>query len=215
MLAFRIWRVKSQAGAETRRSLTPILVIILDAGLLYSIALLTGVILFLVHSDGQYIVLDMVRTSSIGLQFPLVSCSMRYLLWRRFLPDRPAHRHSLLHGDHKNWDHAHGPLRHHTKQPKHEHARVRGLRGARGPRGRAARGQAEECGCRSWELAEAQTASGTTGRASLVPTRHMYNPSIPCMWVIGSSRLVQRCIFTLDTTITVVTEYRALCSCSK
>jgi len=78
MLAFRIWRVHSRASAESRKSLTPILVIILDAGLLYSIVLLVGIILFLVRSDGQYIVLDMVRTAPFGLQLPLVSCSMLY-----------------------------------------------------------------------------------------------------------------------------------------
>ena len=39
----------------------PVLLIIIDAGLLYSVTLLSALLCFVNHTNGQYVVLDMVR----------------------------------------------------------------------------------------------------------------------------------------------------------
>ncbi|ETW75179.1 hypothetical protein HETIRDRAFT_442452 [Heterobasidion irregulare TC 32-1] len=61
LLAFRIWqinsRVRNHHGGST---LMPVLLIIIDAGLLYSVTLLSALLCFVNHSNGQYVVLDMV-----------------------------------------------------------------------------------------------------------------------------------------------------------
>ena len=65
LIALRIWLTERRASAVFRsRSLTPVAVIIIESGAIYSVALLTVLVLFLTNSWAQYIVLDMVSTST-------------------------------------------------------------------------------------------------------------------------------------------------------
>ncbi|EPQ51068.1 hypothetical protein GLOTRDRAFT_123329 [Gloeophyllum trabeum ATCC 11539] len=72
MLAYRIWRV-DRSVAEMRRasSLKGVLRVVLDAGALYSITLLSALIPFICKSNGQYVVLDMI-TPIISIAFYMV-----------------------------------------------------------------------------------------------------------------------------------------------
>ncbi|TFK52210.1 hypothetical protein OE88DRAFT_1628210 [Heliocybe sulcata] len=72
LLAYRIWKV-DHAVAETRaRSpLKGVLRVVLDAGALYSVTLLSALIPFICKSEGQYVVLDMI-TPIISIAFYMV-----------------------------------------------------------------------------------------------------------------------------------------------
>ena len=69
MLAYRIWYVDWRATklCDHRKSeLRPILHVIIDAGLIYSVTLFAALICYVNTSNGQYVVLDMVsRRSSL------------------------------------------------------------------------------------------------------------------------------------------------------
>ncbi|TFY50970.1 hypothetical protein EVG20_g11228 [Dentipellis fragilis] len=64
ILAFRIWQINSRVSRKTPggggSSLMPVLLIVVDAGVLYSVTLLSALLCFVNKSNGQYIVLDMV-----------------------------------------------------------------------------------------------------------------------------------------------------------
>ena len=63
LLVFRIWQINSRVNrsySSAGVSLMPVLLIIADAGVLYSVTLLSALICFVSHSNGQYVVLDMV-----------------------------------------------------------------------------------------------------------------------------------------------------------
>jgi hypothetical protein len=63
MLAYRIWYVNWRATrlCDHRTSeLRPILHVIIDAGLIYSVTLFAALICYVNKSNGQYVVLDMV-----------------------------------------------------------------------------------------------------------------------------------------------------------
>lgn len=69
-LAYRIWQVTSKSAQyRSGGRLSPILRIIVESGALYSITVTAALVLFLLHSNGVYIVLDMVssRLSSCPL----------------------------------------------------------------------------------------------------------------------------------------------------
>ncbi|KAG9313794.1 hypothetical protein JVU11DRAFT_6154 [Chiua virens] len=63
LLAYRIWHLDHRSAGlrgHRRSQLRPILHIILDSALIYSLTLLTGLICFVSGSNAQYVVLDMV-----------------------------------------------------------------------------------------------------------------------------------------------------------
>ncbi|KAL1753074.1 hypothetical protein FB107DRAFT_218547 [Schizophyllum commune] len=72
-LAFRLWSVERGVNrARTGRSnIWPVLLIVIDAGVLYSVTLLCALCLFASQSHAQYIVLDMV-TPIISISFYMV-----------------------------------------------------------------------------------------------------------------------------------------------
>ncbi|KAH7924281.1 hypothetical protein BV22DRAFT_518142 [Leucogyrophana mollusca] len=62
LLAYRIWAVGRQvSNLQSRKSvLSPVLRIILDAGVLYSISLLAALLCFVAKNRGHYVLLDMI-----------------------------------------------------------------------------------------------------------------------------------------------------------
>ncbi|TFY83212.1 hypothetical protein EWM64_g804 [Hericium alpestre] len=58
--SYRIWVVNSRVRHYSTKSLMPVLIIIIDAGALYSVTLFTTLVSFVCHPNGQYIVVDMV-----------------------------------------------------------------------------------------------------------------------------------------------------------
>jgi hypothetical protein len=66
----------------------PVLLIIIDAGALYSITLLTALIGFVAKSNSQYIVLDMVT--------PIISIAFYMVILRVGLAQRPRNESSTL-----------------------------------------------------------------------------------------------------------------------
>ncbi|KAI9573135.1 hypothetical protein HD554DRAFT_1145995 [Boletus coccyginus] len=75
LLVFRIWhvdRMNKRLSASHRRSqLRPILHILVDAGLIYSLTLLVALICFVSQSNGQFVMLDLV-TPIISITFYMV-----------------------------------------------------------------------------------------------------------------------------------------------
>jgi len=72
LLAYRIWKIdRSVAESRTSSSLIVVLRVVLDAGALYSVTLLSALIPFICKSDGQYVVLDMI-TPIISIAFYMV-----------------------------------------------------------------------------------------------------------------------------------------------
>ncbi|KZT28317.1 hypothetical protein NEOLEDRAFT_1058952 [Neolentinus lepideus HHB14362 ss-1] len=72
LLAYRIWRVdRSVAETRTNSSLRGVVRVVLDAGALYSVTLLSALIPFICKSEGQYVVLDMI-TPIISIAFYMV-----------------------------------------------------------------------------------------------------------------------------------------------
>ncbi|KAJ6544112.1 hypothetical protein B0H19DRAFT_1169667 [Mycena capillaripes] len=73
LLAYKLWTIERNVHTtRIGKGLTkPVLMIVLDAGALYSISLLTSLICFESESNGQYIVLDMM-TPIISIAFYMV-----------------------------------------------------------------------------------------------------------------------------------------------
>ncbi|KAH7907449.1 hypothetical protein BJ138DRAFT_1014491 [Hygrophoropsis aurantiaca] len=74
LLAHRIWKVDRRAShvlGGTNSHLRPILHVILDAGVVYSLTLLAALICFVSKSNGQFVILDMV-TPIISITFYMV-----------------------------------------------------------------------------------------------------------------------------------------------
>ncbi|TRM59077.1 hypothetical protein BD626DRAFT_409791 [Schizophyllum amplum] len=73
ILAFRLWSVERGVNRSrtARSNIWPVLMIVIDAGVLYSVTLLCALCLFASESHAQYIVLDMV-TPIISISFYMV-----------------------------------------------------------------------------------------------------------------------------------------------
>ncbi|KAJ7708688.1 hypothetical protein B0H17DRAFT_1030505 [Mycena rosella] len=73
LLAYRLWMIeRSVHRSRVGRGLTkPVLMVIIDAGALYSVTLFTALVCFVSKSNGQYVVLDMV-TPIISIAFYMV-----------------------------------------------------------------------------------------------------------------------------------------------
>ncbi|KAJ6466026.1 hypothetical protein C8R47DRAFT_1326321 [Mycena vitilis] len=73
LLAYKLWTIeRSVHSSRIGRGLTkPVLMIIIDAGALYSVTLLAALVCFVSKSNGQYVVLDMV-TPIISIVFYMV-----------------------------------------------------------------------------------------------------------------------------------------------
>lgn len=65
LLAYRIWsvdRTSARLCGHRKSQLRPLLHIIIDAGVIYSVTLLAALICFVNKSNGQYVILDTVST---------------------------------------------------------------------------------------------------------------------------------------------------------
>ncbi|KAL1664910.1 hypothetical protein GGF50DRAFT_53811 [Schizophyllum commune] len=73
LLAYRLWSAErgSHVWRSGRSSIRPVLLIVVDAGVLYSITLFCALILFVSQSRAQYVVLDMI-TPIISISFYMV-----------------------------------------------------------------------------------------------------------------------------------------------
>ncbi|KAJ6598008.1 hypothetical protein B0H10DRAFT_735018 [Mycena sp. CBHHK59/15] len=73
LLAYRLWTIdRNVHGSRVGRGVTiPVLMVIIDAGALYSVTLLAALLCFVSKSNGQYVVLDMV-TPIISIAFYMV-----------------------------------------------------------------------------------------------------------------------------------------------
>jgi len=71
LLAYKIWEVDRRVAHMRQRSMMPIVHTVVDAGALYSVALVSALACFVNDSNGQYIVLDMV-TPIISITFYMV-----------------------------------------------------------------------------------------------------------------------------------------------
>ncbi|KAG1742641.1 uncharacterized protein EDB91DRAFT_1127236 [Suillus paluster] len=91
LLAYRIWKIERNVSASRTMKVTTtsILRVIMDAALLYSIALLFTIISSLCSSNGAYVVVDMV-TQIISITFYMVI--IRIALGRKFSSQLPSAR---------------------------------------------------------------------------------------------------------------------------
>ncbi|KIJ62366.1 hypothetical protein HYDPIDRAFT_176509 [Hydnomerulius pinastri MD-312] len=73
LLAYRIWMIDRRiSGMRSSRSKTmPVLRVLMDAAILYSVALFTALMCFVSSNNGQYVVLDMI-TPIISIAFYMV-----------------------------------------------------------------------------------------------------------------------------------------------
>ncbi|KAI0032622.1 hypothetical protein K488DRAFT_70471 [Vararia minispora EC-137] len=74
LLAYRLWRAdrrSRRAGASAQGLLRPALLAVIDAGALYFAVLLAALVCFVLRSNAQYVVLDMI-TPTIAIAFYLV-----------------------------------------------------------------------------------------------------------------------------------------------
>ncbi|OCH95940.1 hypothetical protein OBBRIDRAFT_809485 [Obba rivulosa] len=71
LLAYKIWQLDKRVAHVRQRSRMPIVHIVMDAGALYSMMLISALACFVNESNGQYIVLDMV-TPIISITFYMV-----------------------------------------------------------------------------------------------------------------------------------------------
>lgn len=69
LLVYRIWYVDHKTARiryHQQSQLRPILHILVDAGAIYSLTLFVSLICFLMQTNGQYVILDMVSPSSLA-----------------------------------------------------------------------------------------------------------------------------------------------------
>ncbi|KAG0695029.1 hypothetical protein DFH29DRAFT_859067 [Suillus ampliporus] len=91
-LAYRIWMVERSVSAirATKSSMMPILRVLVDAAVLYSVALFSALVCFVEWNDGQYIVLDMIM--------PIISITF-YMVIIRIAINKNTHSYlSTAHG---------------------------------------------------------------------------------------------------------------------
>ncbi|KAG1844552.1 hypothetical protein C8R48DRAFT_735378 [Suillus tomentosus] len=75
LLAYRIWKIECNVSAlrTSKRTLTPILRVLVDAAILYSVVLFPTLVCFVCSNNGQYVMLDMlVPIISIAFYMVLV-----------------------------------------------------------------------------------------------------------------------------------------------
>lgn len=110
--------------------LQPILHIILDSGVIYSLTLVVALVCFVTHSNGQYVILDMVRyhcsladgnsltePSIAGHQaMPIISISFYLVIIRVRLATRASQLSASRQIESNSTDHSHGAERRHKMQ---------------------------------------------------------------------------------------------------
>lgn len=76
LLAYRIWKIECNVSAlrTSNRTLTPILRVLVDAAILYSVVLFPTLICFVCSNNGQYVMLDMLM--------PIISIAFYMVLIR-------------------------------------------------------------------------------------------------------------------------------------
>ncbi|KAF8548468.1 hypothetical protein OG21DRAFT_1423003 [Imleria badia] len=86
LLVCRIWYVDRKCArlwSHQKAQLKPILHILVDAGAIYSVTLLAALVCFINHSNGQYVILDMVT--------PIISITFYMVIIRVGLATRASH----------------------------------------------------------------------------------------------------------------------------
>ena len=116
LLAFRIWKLgRRVTGASRSTVLLPVLRIILDSGVLYSVTLLAMLMCWVASNGGDYILLDMVRLSvtQLCVVIELIAALCRRCPHSRYHVfscdhlriDGAHHLHYVLPGDHPYYSH--------------------------------------------------------------------------------------------------------------
>lgn len=126
LLAFRIWKVGKRVTKISPHAsvLWPVLRVVLDAGVLYSVSLLAALLCFVAKNRGHYVLLDMVRSQHgfvgdnlradrpfaphhdlrhsfwIRSSWRLLDCRCRTSFSAATEIDNAHHLHHVLHGDH-------------------------------------------------------------------------------------------------------------------
>ncbi|KAJ7751340.1 hypothetical protein B0H14DRAFT_2405650, partial [Mycena olivaceomarginata] len=85
LLAFRLWTIdrRSQQTRLSKSIVMPVLMVVMDAGALYSFTVIAAVVCFAVESNGQYVVLDMVM--------PIISIAFYMVILRIGIAERFLH----------------------------------------------------------------------------------------------------------------------------
>lgn len=86
LLAYRIWKLECNVSAlrTSNRTLTPILRVLVDAAILYSVVLFPTLICFVCSNNGQYVMLDMLM--------PIISIAF-YMVLIRVAISKHAHNY--------------------------------------------------------------------------------------------------------------------------
>ncbi|KAG1729336.1 uncharacterized protein EDB91DRAFT_1060009, partial [Suillus paluster] len=91
LLAYRIWMVERNVSAirVTKGSMMPILRVLVDAAVLYSVALLSALVCFIEWNNGQYVILDMIM--------PIISITF-YMVIIRIAINKKIHNYLSTRG---------------------------------------------------------------------------------------------------------------------
>ncbi|KAG2141397.1 uncharacterized protein EDB93DRAFT_632469 [Suillus bovinus] len=79
-LAYRMWRMECNISANrvTKNSMMPIVRVLADAAILYSVTLLSGLVCFVEDNNGQYVILDMTMPIiSIAFYMVIIRMAMK------------------------------------------------------------------------------------------------------------------------------------------
>lgn len=79
-LAYRIWMMERNISAirTTRKSMMPIVRVLMDAAILYSVTLLSALVCFVKANNGQYVILDMIMPIiSIAFYMVIIRMAMK------------------------------------------------------------------------------------------------------------------------------------------
>ena len=60
ILAYRIWKVVHQSSNLSQNGLRPVLKVIVESGVIYSLAIIAALTAFMLKSNVAYVILDMV-----------------------------------------------------------------------------------------------------------------------------------------------------------
>ncbi|KAG0708387.1 hypothetical protein DFH29DRAFT_979384 [Suillus ampliporus] len=114
LLAYRIWMTERNVSAirATKSTTMPIVRVLVDAAILYSMALFSVLVGFVLQNNGQYILLDMIM--------PVISIAF-YMVLIRIAINKGTHNHFLAVGGGTDRETAQGNSRHHPTKPLQVH----------------------------------------------------------------------------------------------
>ncbi|KAG1730237.1 uncharacterized protein EDB91DRAFT_1252708 [Suillus paluster] len=92
LLGYRIWMVERNVSAirATKGSMMPILRVLVDAAVLYSVALLSALVCFVEWNNGQYVMLDMIM--------PIISITFYMVIIRIAINKKTTHNYISTRG---------------------------------------------------------------------------------------------------------------------